>query len=438
MIGSVNRSRRLLTRPVPANHARRIPVGKPDRLLATRLLRRSTLAPTEGVIDQFAGADQHAIVDHLLDDARSEIDRTESWQNGMPGGDDWQPLLRWWVQEMKSPEAGLVDRMTWFWHSHLTTAANKVDSTYLVREQLRTLRSSCLGNFGDLLHAFVRDGALIRYLDAEWSEASNPNENLARELMELFTIGRGHYSQDDVRAAARALAGWRISREEGENPEVWFDRTGAFIAPLVFMGEMDEWDTQKIVDRLLAHPSTAQRISARLWHHLTGVELDENAAAELGAWWQGQDLEILPLVERVLRDEAAVGQTLRPRTGIEWYIAALTAADLEPTNLWSMEELGQMPYSPPNVAGWKAGGHWLRPGSLLARASFVHNVEWDESLLQSTGSTERILLRCGIAEIAPSTNDAFSHIDRFTDLPSEARARNRWRLALNAPEFHLQ
>lgn len=404
-----------------------------DRAAAAALLRRSSLAPRPARIDALAGSSWDDMVDEVLDIATMQA----AVEAEIPVTDERQDLLRWWMESMSGPDSGIVDRMTWFWHGHLTTNEQSVDNTVLITRQMSLLRTNSMGNYRDLLQGFVIDGALLYYLDGAGSQAHNPNENLARELMELFSIGRGNYSQDDVRAAARALAGWWIDDDEEneDDPQVRFDRSNAFVAPLVFMGEQDDWDTERLVDRLCDHPGTAVNVSSKLWYELVGTELGTDEAVELGSWWQEADLEILPLVERILHsDDARDARYTRARTGLEWFVAAKAVAGFEFDNIWTLHDLGQMPYHPPNVAGWPKGDRWLRPGSLAHRAVLLGSLPLDDI----TGTTtDDVLAACGIESVSDTTRRALELAGDADELAPEQQAVLRWRLALNAPEFHL-
>lgn len=400
----------------------------PDRARAAHLLRRTTLTVDPGTIDRFADLSWEEGVSELINGAADgpagEVPEPE---------DDWGTVVRWWVAQMTGLDGGLTERLTWFWHTLLTTSADKVDDEQSLADQLTGLRENAAGNYRTLLHGFVTSGALLEFLDASWSQASNPNENLARELMELFTLGLGNYTQDDVRSAARALAGWVV-----EDGEVQFRRENAFIAPLLFRGVQDDWDTTKIIDHLCDQPETAVNIASRLWTHLLGTELTPEGATELGTWWQSQDLEILPLTERILTDPSAEGSRLnRPRTGLEWFCAFRSVSggpDIEP---WHLENVGQLPYQPPNVGGWPSGDHWLLPGSLLGRLSLVANLRLETISRGRSGTAAEVLDRCGLHEVSDGTLTAVNAPGRNSSMSPEAAAVTTWRIALSSPEFQL-
>jgi len=283
---------------------------------------------------------------------------------------------------MMSPSSGLYERMVWFWHTHLTTHHAEVTSDVLVSRQLELLRTHAMGNFRDLLQGFVVDGALLQYLDGDGSLASKPNENLARELMELFTVGLGNFTEDDVRTAARALAGWTVDQETNE---VVFDRERAFIAPLLFRGKQADFDTGMIVDHLCDDLATAAYVSNKLWHHLAGGWLDEPSAGGDGS-----------VVAEPGPGDQAVGRPHR-RT------PAVRAQRVRP---------------PPHRAA-----RWSSPSTLptsMSRCPARSITSWT-----------------GLYSVGQETLDALNRVGVGADLDEESRAEIRWRLAFSSPEFQL-
>lgn len=402
----------------------------PERGAAAHLLRRTAMAVHPLRVEQLAAKSWNDAVGQVLDDAAFD-------GRNAPASEEWTDTTDWWIEAMVARNTGLGDRMAWFWHGLLTTNAYKVSSKRLLAEQLDHLRANALGNYRTLLRGFVTGGALLEYLDADRSTAANPNENLARELMELFTIGRGHYDQNDVRAAARALSGWVV-----EDDVVQFRRENAFVAPLIYLGEQADWDTDMVIDRLCDHPATAIRVASRLWNQLVGVPLTDDAATELGGWWQSRELEIAPLVERILTDPSfASARMTKPRGPLDWYCAARSTLDFGDDG-WQLQNMGQMPYLPPNVAGWPDDRSWLAPGPQLGRAAFVHNVDLGAALDRSpqsatARSTDDILDRCSLFDVSPQTVAALEQVANVPDMSPESIQLVRWRLALTCPEFNL-
>lgn len=407
----------------------------PGRARAAHLLRRTSLTVNPARIDELADLSWDDAVAEVLRTASGRADGGGAAGDDPPATDDWTHTVTWWVNRMIDPVGGLRERMAWFWHGLLTTSADKVSSVNLIRRQLADLRAGALGDYRTILHTYVTGGALVQYLDADGSMAANPNENLARELMELFTIGRDAYTEDDVRSAARALAGWVV-----EDGEVSWRRENAFVAPLLFKGVQDDWDTDKVVDFLCDQPETAVRVSTRLWRHLVGTDPDPAAATDLGAWWQERDLAVPDLVERILLDPATPSSRLnRPRSGLEWFTAyrAVVGGGAPVEDAWTLQGLGQMPYQPPNVGGWPDGPRWLSPGSLLARASLAFDTDWEAMAPGRSGTVDDILDRCGLHEISPATRAALDAVRSSDELPAEEAQHTRWRLALSSPEFSL-
>ena len=153
-------------------------------------------------------------MDRLLEWALDAAPLPSDPEEGI-GEDDYDALLNGWIRQLRHPEAALHERLTWFWHGHLTTSTDKASFVPALWRQQRLLRRHALGNFRDLLRDITTDAAMLVYLDGDGSVADAPNENFSRELMELFTLGRGSYGEADVRAGARALAGWSVDTEDG-------------------------------------------------------------------------------------------------------------------------------------------------------------------------------------------------------------------------------
>lgn len=346
-----------------------------------------------------------------------------------------EETVTWWLRQIGAPGSGLHERMAFFWHSLIPTHRYSVGHQQLIATQLNMIRDNALGNYRNLLQGFVVDGAMIKYLDADSSTKDRTNENLARELMELFTTGIGHYTETDIRQAALAMTGWRVDRD---TYAVYFDPERAHTEPVTFMGDTRQWDVASITDRLCDHPATAARISGRLWYHLTGKQLNPGAAGELGVWWQDQSLEIRPLVERILlSDDFWADHYARPRSGFEYFAAVQNILGLDPTKLWQARDLGQQLYEPPNVGGWPEGDRWLNPDSMLRRSQTMFSVDFREVSGGTTATLDEILARCGIYVISDETMAALTSYTDTNDVGEEGVVQLQWRIALSSPEFHL-
>src|SRR3984957_3532477 len=175
---------------------------------------------------------------------------------------EMKDLTHWWVTRMVNTRSPLVEKMTLFWHGHFATSGQKVRPAYKMWSQNETFRQNALGNFGVLVKAISRDPAMMIWLDTAQSKKENPNENFGREVMELFTLGEGHYSESDVKEAARAFTGYRINQKEQSFrfAERQFDP-----GIKTFMGKTGPWDGDQILDIVVSQPQCARFIGAKIW-----------------------------------------------------------------------------------------------------------------------------------------------------------------------------
>jgi uncharacterized protein (DUF1800 family) len=296
---------------------------------------------------------------------------------------------------------------------------------------MNLFRQKSMTSYLDLLMDFVRDPLLMRYLNANTNVARRPNENLARELMELFTTGIGPYTEQDIRNAALAISGWRVN---GDNGNVSYDASKGHQQPVSFLGETKVWDLDSVTQRLLDHPATAKRVSQLLWDELVGPS---SAPATLGPDWAAQGYDTNWLVKTILKSEAfkSSDHYVRPRSGFEYYINATRTLGLPTNQSYRARNVGQLPWEPPNVAGWPDSEQWLDVGSVLARTELLR---YDYKKIEGgqTATTEEVLDRCCIYEISDQTVAALNALEGSQS--SEAHtAQLRWWVALSSPEAML-
>jgi uncharacterized protein (DUF1800 family) len=285
-------------------------------------------------------------------------------------------LKGWWVYRMLFGPDPLTERLTLLWHDHFATSNLKVNDLALMRRQNETFRSLGRGPFGRLLHAMLRDPALLVWLDAQENTKGHANENLGRELMELFTLGIGHYSEDDVKQAARALTGWKLVGDEARFVPARHDA-----ATKAILGRQGAFDADGLAALLLDHPATSRRLAWRLGHEFLGEgAIDDRALAALAEGLRAHDLDIGWGVATVLRsrrffDAADLGR--RIASPIDYIVGAVRALEmLDPAPSipvladWC-GRLGQDLFYPPNVGGWPGGRSWITTRSALGRANFA-------------------------------------------------------------------
>jgi uncharacterized protein (DUF1800 family) len=285
-------------------------------------------------------------------------------------------LKAWWVYRMLFGPDPLGEKLTLLWHNHFATSNAKVHDPGAMRRQNDTLRKNARAPFGELLNAAVRDPALLIYLDAPANRKGHANENLARELMELFTLGIGPYTEADVKEAARALTGWTV--EDGafaEAPSRHDD------GDKTILGKQGKWTGSDLVGILLDHPATARRVAGRLCEEFFGEKaVSADAVKALAEELRGHKLDVGWAVETILRsrlffaDGNIRSRIVPPVAFVVGAARALEMFDPAPSTLALADwcgRLGQDLFEPPNVGGWPGGRAWISPRTTIGRANFV-------------------------------------------------------------------
>jgi uncharacterized protein (DUF1800 family) len=286
-------------------------------------------------------------------------------------------LKAWWVYRMLFGPDPLSERLTLLWHNHFATSNSKVADLTAMHRQNELFRSLGRGRFGDLLNKVVRDPSMLIWLDAPSNRKEHPNENLARELMELFTLGIGPYGEKDVKEAARALTGWTVDDDGRFCQKPNHHDDGA----KTILGRKGKWNGDDLVKQLLEHPATSERLADRV----CGLFLGEGAAsaAEVAALAHGlraRQLDIGWAVESILRSQTFfVGAHIGNRvvSPVEYVVNAARALEMfdpAPSTLvladWAAR-LGQDLFYPPNVGGWPGGRAWISTRSVVGRANYA-------------------------------------------------------------------
>jgi len=285
-------------------------------------------------------------------------------------------LRGWWVYRMLCGPDPLGERLTLMWHDHFATADRKVGDPGAMLAQNETLRRLARAPFGELLRAMTRDPALMVWLDAADNTRAHPNENLARELMELFTLGVGHFTEADVKEAARALTGWRVVDGRGRFVPARHDHSAKAV-----LGRAGPLDLDGLTDLLLDQPATARRLAWRLCHEFLGESTADPAVIQnLADGLRAHGLDVGWGVATVLRSRAFHGGAdlgARVVGPVEFAVGAaraLEAFDPPPDTSvladWAAR-LGQDLFDPPNVGGWPGGRQWITTRSAIGRANYA-------------------------------------------------------------------
>jgi uncharacterized protein (DUF1800 family) len=348
-----------------------------------------------------------------------------------------EELAAAWVRRMATASHQLVEKMVFFWHGHWATSAQKVRSAEFMRGQLTTFRRWGMGDFAALARAMVRDPALIVWLDGQRNTSRAPNENLARELMELFTLGIGAYGKPDIKQAARALTGWRIDRDSG----------GAVFVPgrhaagaKTILGTTADYDAAALVDLLVRQPAHAPFLAGRLWHRFASGQPPPAEVVRRMVTAYGPGHDVSAMLAELLTDEAflaARGQLVKQP--VEWAVGAVRqlgiAADVLPRARNGLRAMGQVPLRPPSVGGWPSGPAWLTTSSLQARLRVAATLagalpERTTDLLATGDSDSRLVVLARLLAV-----DAWTDRTRRALTPAADRPRRLVTLALVSPEY---
>ncbi len=347
------------------------------------LHRRAGFAATWGELQRDLKEGPQASVDRLLKSkAHSEgvadefVPIAKALGEQAVDASDAARLKAWWFYRMLWSPDPLRERLTLLWHNHFATSNEKVNDLVAMKRQNDLFRTHGRGPFGALLKAVVHDPALLIWLDAPANRKGQPNENLGRELMELFTLGVGNYTEADVKEAARALTGWKLARGEFRDWAPEHDDGEKTV-----LGKKGLWNGDDLVRILLEHPATSRRIASRLCEWLMGEKAVDAAGIDaLAAGLRGHDLDIGWAVETILRSRAFFAESnlgnrvLGPVEFLVGTARALECFDPPPSSLvlgeWSAR-LGQDLFYPPNVGGWTGGRDWLTTQAIIGRANYA-------------------------------------------------------------------
>ncbi|MCU0309719.1 MAG: DUF1800 domain-containing protein [Acidimicrobiales bacterium] len=359
------------------------------------LLRRAGFGGTPARIAELGALDRVDLVDAVLSTTGAPADDPPA-AIADPAVDQypkWVAATQWWLDRMATSPTPIVEKMTLFWHGHFVSGQGKVfDMDWMVRQN-RLYRSLALGSFPTLTQKMAIEPAMLDYLDNRRNRAGQPNQNFARELMELFTIGVGNYTEADVDAAAKAWTGHRINdtTRQYELYAPWHDTTQK-----TFMGVTKNWDGPDIIDHLLTNATTralaARFVARKLWLFLVGPEPSSATLTTIATAFASQ-LDIRALLRAIFLHDDFWTTTARQglvRSPIEFAVGVMRAtglAGVDANPQWWLGSMGQEPFDPPNVSGWRTNGYWISTSAASARAGFVRYVTWrarDRGVLAST------------------------------------------------------
>ena len=278
----------------------------------------------------------------------------------------------WWLDRMRYTSYPLREKMTLFWHGHFATGVDKVRAAYLMWQQNETFRARALGSFRSLAKEVSRDPAMMRYLDLQQSNREKPNENFARELMELFLLGEGvRYTEKDIKESARAFTGYRIDQQSGGFvfQKRQFDPTDK-----TFMGRTGPHDGDAIIDIILDQPESSAFIGRKLWVFFAAENPSPAIVQNVAGQLRGSNYDVKATLREIfLSEEFYSPKVVRSqiKSPVQWIIQTSRVLEAPlPSQAaleTSMSQLGQVLFAPPNVKGWEGGRAWISSSTLLFR-----------------------------------------------------------------------
>jgi uncharacterized protein (DUF1800 family) len=347
------------------------------RTRLAHLLRRAGFGPAPGELDERLGHGYEATVRSLVEpgpvqDGLADIDRQIGGILDFNVIDD---VRAWWIYRMIHSQRPLVEKMTLFWHGHFATAVSKVGNPYLMYQQNQLFRDRGLGSFAELLLRVSQDPAMLIWLDGAANKKAHPNENYAREIMELFTTGPGVYSEKDVQEAARAFTGWHLRDET-----FFFNEKEHDFGDKLFLGKKGPFDGADIVRILSEHPQTAQRLVRRLFAFFVYEDPEPGDLAPFVRTFRdthGDVREVLRAIflSPVFSSERAYRANIK--SPAEFVIGAIRGlgGTITPRQVSSlMARMGQDLFNPPSVKGWDGGAAWISTSTLFERFNFAASI----------------------------------------------------------------
>jgi uncharacterized protein (DUF1800 family) len=357
-----------------------------DPLQLAHLLRRTEFVAKPARVAALSSLTRAQVVDDILNVSPTPVVLPAFLDHDIDGQgyNQWVFAVQWWLDRMVDAPKPFQEKMAWFWHGHFCSSWDKVSSTRLMMEQNNLFRNSAFGNFRTLTQTMALQPAMLIYLDNRENVKSSPNQNFARELMELFTLGVGNYSENDVTASARAWTGHGVN---WQTDLYVFTASQHDSTAKTFMGQTRNWNGPDIINYLLQENTATKLIACKfltkkLWEFLAYQNPSPALVAQLAQVLFDNDMLVLPWLKAILNHDEFYTPTAMQglvRSPVDFVVAieyytGLRGADLHPE--WYMDGMGQEPFNPPNVAGWKTNGYWVNTSLFGKRAEFARDVTW--------------------------------------------------------------
>ena len=335
-------------------------------------------------------------------------------------------INREWIKQMATNENPLQEKMALFWHDHFACSPK---SSFMASSYIELIRREALGNFRSLLHGISKEPAMLLYLNNQQNKKGHPNENFAREVMELFTLGLGNYTEQDVKESARAFTGWSV----GEDKKYRLNERQHDFGKKVFFGEKKNWMGEEIIDRILEEKQAAEYVSGKIGKYFLGIQPSQDLQNELTEKFYNSDYEISSVIKALAESgefwsEKNIGQDILSPVELLVRMERDFQLNTDESNfeIIVQKSLGQVIFQPPNVAGWPSGKDWIDTSTLptrlsLSRAILLENViksRKNKSFAQGEDLTENLpkRLKKGLSAVPniAAIDNAFGDLDYST------------------------
>ena len=425
---------------------------KSESAQVMQLLRRTTFGYTPTHLESALSDGFSKTVDRLIETAPAEPP-VPAFASTPGGRFPIAQLQQWWIDHILGTPTPFAERMALFWHGHFTSDYRKTaDDTFMYWQNV-TWRRMGVTNLRSMLMQVTTDPAMLRYLDLATSTGQSPNENYSRELMELFTMGAGNYSEDDVRESAKALAGWQLPQPDSiatvvvdKNNNVTrrlpvyssqksgvFNPRRAYKGSVTYLGKTGQLDTQGVIDRILAQPATAPFIANKLVQHFVTPRPSPGYVKQLGDTFRRSKYDIKTLMRAIFTSPEFLADTSYRglvKSPVEFMVHSARALDSPaPSKLiaGAGAGMGQSLFDPPDVNGWPNNESWISSNTVVVRVNYV-----TAALGQMKGtlpSPSQAIHQQLDGILSPQTA---SFLNQATD------DRGRWFILLASPEFQLK
>ena len=360
-------------------------LGQWDVRHAGHLLRRGTFGASRERLDQALEQGMDAAVESIFAfDPQSDVGGLNAFLDQARGLYDIRRgphlVAEWWFHRMMRTPAPLQERVALFWHDHFATSAAKVGRSDWMHDQIELFRTDGLGSFRDLVVKVGRQPAMLRWLDGHDSHKSDPNENYGREVLELFCLGVGHYTEKDVAELARAFSGWRIDNREGKFSQDRFDDGEKSLFEGTDHATKGTLNDEAAVDAILKHPAASRFIATRLLQAFVHPRPDEAHVEHYAGRLRHHQWNVGQTLKEMLRSRLFHGDWAwrsRIKSPVELAVGSCFATSVEPRAQFlrqSCERMGQKLLYPPNVAGWSGGEVWINANTVMVRFEFFRDL----------------------------------------------------------------